>query len=88
MPYRPTAVQTPTIPGPDGKPYKTRSVEFTIRKEGHGTYDTEDGITVRLRAVVVRIFVAINDHGEVVKLPNGEPLVSCQTQNLVTAEMP
>jgi hypothetical protein len=75
------------ITGPDGKEYKAVDVKFTTQREEQSIYDTEIGVTVRLKTAVVRILVAVDEHGQPVRLPNGEPMVVVQSQNLATAEL-
>jgi hypothetical protein len=42
---------------------------------------------VKMKAVVMRIMVAVDDDGNPLILDNGEPLVFTRSQNLVSAEV-
>lgn len=76
----------PSVTGPDGKVHRLKNVEFTIRTESQGVYDTALGFTVKVRAVATKIQVAVDDGGNVVHLPNGDPLVLVGAQNIVVAQ--
>ena len=58
---------------PEGQ--RTLEIEFDIVNEGWNTYTLGNGVTVKLKTTVVKIFQVIDKDGNAATTPEGDPLV-------------
>jgi hypothetical protein len=69
-----------------GKEYRALDADFDIVKAGHIVVETENGVRLRFQTTIGKVFIALDDDGNVVT-QNGEPLVMVQSTNTVRAEV-
>ena len=69
-----------------GLEYRALDADFDVVKAGHLVVETENGVRLRFQTTIGKVFVALDDKGDVVT-KNGEPVVMVQSTNLVRAEV-
>ncbi len=72
---------------PDGRVAKLHAVEFETEQEGWNEYTLSNGMKVRAKNVVTRISLLLDDDGNPILDPNGDPQVFVDGNvNLVVSE--
>lgn len=73
------------LPLPDGTTVHGVELEFDPIEEKWNVYKTADGITVRVKTTVLRMYQLVDDQGEPRVNPDGEPeILVLTTANVVS----
>lgn len=76
------------IPSPIGN-VRATDLKFETIKEDWNVYKLEDGATLRVRVVAVKITRGIDPKsGEILYTPEGEPYYNIKYQTLIVADVP
>ena len=70
---------------PDGKKAMAKEMAFDTVKEDWNEYKLEDGVTVRIKAVVHTIFRIVDAEGKPESTESGEPSILVRSANSVMA---
>jgi hypothetical protein len=70
---------------PDGRTLPVVEVDFEVVREEWNEYTLSDGTKLRVKNVVTRIIVQVDENGEVVYNENGEPNVVINGKNNLVA---
>ena len=68
---------------PDGRHFMVKELKFEIVKEEFNEYTADDGIMVKVKSVVGKMFVEVDGDGNIKKTPDGDPNVIIRSTNLV-----
>ena len=77
-----------TINLPDGTSAKAVEMDFKIVREDWNEYELSDGTRLRVKNFVVKVLVVVDDNGEYILGPVGDPQVMVQgSVNVVASVM-
>ena len=76
------------IQGPDGKPIRAVDLKFEPIKEDWNIYRLEDGTILRIKLIATKISRGIDERGEIIYNPAGEPLYNVRWTAVVAADVP
>ena len=68
---------------PNGKVAPCKQIDFEVIKENWNEYKTSSGVIVKLKSVVGKMFLVIDEKGDIVGLPEGEPNIIVRSTNLL-----
>jgi hypothetical protein len=72
-----------TLTAPDGSQVKAREISFRVMEEHWNEYALEDGTTVRIRTVAVKMFQVLDANGEPAMTPDGDHNIVVHHQTTV-----
>jgi len=76
------------VPSPIGN-IRAKDMKFETIKEDWNIYKLEDGTTLRVKIVAVKIARGIDPKtGEILYTPEGEPYYNIKYQTLIVADVP
>src|SRR5688572_12907105 len=67
--------------------HRVVDVDFEIVKAGQVVIETENGVRARVQVHVNKVFVAVDNDGNVVRNAQGEPLINVEWGNSIRAEI-
>jgi hypothetical protein len=70
---------------PDGITRKIKEMDFTVDREEWNEYTLSDGTTVRIKAVVGKIFRVLDDQENPAYTANNDPFIIVRSANQVFA---
>lgn len=70
---------------PDGRTLPVVEVDFEVVREDWNEYTLSDGTKLRVKNIVTRIFLQVDENGEVIYNENGEPNVVINGKNNLVA---
>lgn len=74
-----------SIPLPSGQVVFAKEIGFTVIKEDFNEYKTDNGITVKQKTVVGKMFIQVDENGNEIPTPEGEPNIITRSSNLIYA---
>ena len=70
---------------PDGQTRRVRELKFDIIREEWNEYSLPNGMKMRLKSVVQKVFLVVGDDDQPVYTSEGEPLLLVRSNNQVSA---
>lgn len=70
---------------PDGRNVRGYELDFTVKEEGWYEYTLEDGTTLRVKHVLLKVFQIVDDNGNPSIVPTGEPEILITSSATVVA---
>ena len=71
------------IPLANGQVLLGKEVEFEVIKENFNEYKTEQGYMVKQKTVVGKMFIQVDENGNEIPTPDGEPNIITRSANLI-----
>lgn len=68
---------------PDGRHFLVQEIDFKVIKEDFNEYQTSNGILVKQKTVIGKMFIEVNENSEIVRTPEGDPNVIVRSTNLI-----
>lgn len=76
------------VQGPHGKLIKAMDLKFDALKEDWNIYKLEDGTTLRIKLVPVKISRGVGERGEIIYTDAGEPFYNVRWTVVIAADVP
>lgn len=68
---------------PDGRTILGKEVKFEVIKENFNEYKTENGYEVKQKTVVGKMFVQVDESGNEIPTPEGDPNIITRSANMI-----
>jgi hypothetical protein len=67
----------------DGQMILGKEIKFEVVKEDFNEYKTENGYEVKQKTVVGKMFVQVDENGNEIPTPEGDPNIITRSANLI-----